>query len=345
MDQYIDREMSIVTDDKKIKDEIFFPFKLIGPQTEPFIRNSKTIICYEIHLPFILGFKEGYEHLVRNKEILFVYSEKVRHEHMKSIMKCYSFFKEPYNKIDKTTKGFVMSSSVDLINNIIKINKSKYGNMDMFLLNSSNMDYSATLFTYDTRNKLVTHGAIVINEDSIYHPIKPEQKTMYNSEEEYNYLKEKLEESKMDNIIDAFYYLCIAKENEIEKNYNFAVINLQTGIEIFMYNLFNKLVENGMFSEPKGGISKLSYKNLLQHHLKKALETRDYKFDLSVDNNDLYNYWQKLYLVRNKIVHEGYTIPYNEYIEETRPACDQLIKGISKIISNKYPFLNIKINY
>lgn len=342
MEEALNTVIDTATDQDKIKDEIFSYFKVIL-NTEPnFIRSAKTIVCYEIHLPFSLGLSEGYNFKIINREQFFVYSELPRHEHMVSVMKCYGFSRKKWDQVTKMDKSLVIEKSLITINDIIKIVKSKFGNTKQFLLNSANRDYSDMVFTYSVDLRTVSHGGALLNIDSIYHPTQAESKPLFTSNQDYDYLQIKLEEENFDRIIDAFYYQCLAKENELDKNFNAAVINMQTGIEILMYAIFNKFIDKGVLSRPNG---RIAYKNLLSHHLKSVLETDDYKFDILNEESDLYQYWNQLYLIRNNIVHDGYSVNYTEFIDLVRPSCDDLIKGLGKILNQKYPELNIKIEY
>ncbi|MFI3605861.1 hypothetical protein [Vagococcus fluvialis] len=332
----------VATNQNLIEKEIFSLFKIIPNSESNFIRKAKTIVCYEIHLPFSLGFTDGYTFKIINREQVFVYSETPRHEHMTSVMKCYGFFSKNWDKVTEDDKGNVIGDSLQTINDIIKIIKSRFGETSLFLLNSANRDYSDMLFTYSVNLKKVSHGGAVINTDSIYYPTKATSKPLFTSENEYNYLLERLEDKEMNRMIDAFYYLCLAKENELERNFNSAVINLQTGFEIFMYYLFNTLVEEGICSEPK---KRVPFRNLLDEHLQPLLATDEDSFYTKDVNSVLYNYWEYLYLFRNKIVHDGYVINFIEYTEFSYPACDNLIKYLDKTLNEKFPQLNIKIEY
>lgn len=333
--------LETTSNSEKIEKEIFSPFKVIPNNEANFIRKAKTIICYEVHLPFQLDFVDGYTFKIISREQVFIYSEKPRHNEMKSVMKCYHFFNKKYELITSEDKGLVMENCINTLNDIIKIMKSMSKNPAIFLLNNVNRDYFDMIFTYSIDLKMATHGAAVLNTDSIYYPTQDQSKSISSNKDSNNYLVSKLEDFRLDRIIDAFYYLSLAKDKELEKDFNTATINLQTGIEIFMYALFNKLVDEKVCHKPKG---RIPYKNLLTDHLKPALETTDYTFDINDTTSTLYFYWKNLYSLRNDIVHDGYVLNYNEYSEKVLPSCDNLIKDLGFILNKKYPELNIKIN-
>ena len=340
MKEILESTMDIPTNQKQIKEEIFSSFKVILSTEPNFIRKAKTIICYETHLPFSLGLSEGFAFKVINREQIFIYSEKVKHDHMSSVIKCYGFTKKKCTKV--TDKGLVIENSLNTINDIIKIIKSKFGYANLFLLNNANRDHVDMLFTYSLDLRIVSHAATVINVDSIYYPTEGEHKPLFTSEDEYNYLLSKLEDKKMDRMIDAFYYFCLSKENELDKNFNSSIINMQTGFEIFVYYIFNKFIEEGIINKPNGHVS---YKNVLEHHIGPKLETETYKFNFEDPDCSLSQYWKYVYSFRNNIVHEGHIISYNDYFNLVKPACDNFVRSLDIVLNEKYPQLNIKIEY
>lgn len=140
--------------------------------------------------------------------------------------------------------------------------------------------------------------------------------------------------------IDSILYMRESKQLLGIGNYREAVINLQTSIEIFMYTLYRlvlinkeKLLEEEVSQKLNG-----RYTNILNHHLKKIFFEVGHIFEFEIEKNShnlLNNYMEKVYLLRNKIVHEGYRCTESEANEAFEVGKNILISVIDVINSTR----------
>lgn len=117
--------------------------------------------------------------------------------------------------------------------------------------------------------------------------------------------------------IPSVLYLRESKNQLLKGNYSTSVIYLQTAFETHIYTLFRLILTNKM-KESKEQIEnklKAGYINILKDHLRIFFEKINRKFNYdNVDNpkNILNGYKENVYLLRNKIVHEGYNCTEKE---------------------------------
>ncbi|MBM7846283.1 hypothetical protein [Herpetosiphon giganteus] len=105
-------------------------------------------------------------------------------------------------------------------------------------------------------------------------------------------------------LISARYYLSIS-------NWRMACVEIQTCFEVFVSEIVREYyVKKGKTLNQITNILDCGLKNLIKDHMNKVLSKQ---FDT---NNPIYNDWlNKTYNIRNKIVHEGYQVAYEEAIE------------------------------
>lgn len=110
-----------------------------------------------------------------------------------------------------------------------------------------------------------------------------------------------------DKFRQALYFQRRAVIDYNNKIYFEAVIKLQTYVEMFMFQLGELIMIHKKYDKQKiSNIQKGQFKNLVTDHLKPFFERNGLSFGLETEGFELYDYWHDCYLLRNKIVHEGY---------------------------------------
>lgn len=322
------------------KNELFIP--LLDSLKEYLLFDiNHSIICVEIKLPFELGLEDGYPFIVKNKKQFFRYKIGSTEEGFSSTMYSYEVLQ---NKAEKITGEEIEKSIEKLyltINDMVKIMKSRFGNLEVYLLSETTRNMNENVFIFDMEKENIVRCFSNFHILSIYNPDKPDKFNPITEVNEYDYFLRALEEMDTNRATDAFYFINLAKENEFEKDYNSAVINMQTGTEIFLFFILKLFIEEKVYKK-RLDIKKLSFKNLLEHHLSKIFNCEKYVFDINNLESDIGRYFKALYDLRNSLVHDGKIITYTEY-SHAKESLDFLIQNLSKEINNRYPEIEFKI--
>lgn len=165
-------------------------------------------------------------------------------------------------------------------------------------------------------------------------PIPP---TKLNTEQ-INTLTNMVNESDKLIFKDSVLYMRESKQLLGVGNYREAVINLETSIELFMYTFYRLVLINKEKLSGEDLSNKLNgrYTNILNHHLKKVFSEVGRIFDFNTEKepqNLLNDYKEKVYLLRNKIVHEGYRCTESEANEAYEIGKNMLISVTDAINS------------
>ncbi|MER2174970.1 MAG: hypothetical protein ABS911_09845 [Carnobacterium sp.] len=117
--------------------------------------------------------------------------------------------------------------------------------------------------------------------------------------------------------VTSILYMRESKSYLTKGHYNSAIIHLQTSIEIFMYTVYRLILINKekLSEEIIEKKLKTNYNNLLTTNLSNFFSDIGYtfNFDKKDDPSNLLNdYKEKVYMIRNKIAHEGYRCSENE---------------------------------
>jgi Apea-like HEPN len=139
-------------------------------------------------------------------------------------------------------------------------------------------------------------------------------------------------------LVERFY--SSAKHSMSSENFISAIIELQTSFEIFCRNTIRLIINkdgekfNKHPNEVKNELEKIRnipFRNLIEHNLSKKLGER-----LNFDNHPVVNNWyQKLYKVRNDIVHSGRFFVKNEEAQEAYDSYIQIRNYITSLLVKK----------
>lgn len=116
-------------------------------------------------------------------------------------------------------------------------------------------------------------------------------------------------------------------------NYRQAVINVQTGIEIFLYSLYREFLkqEGFLLTEIISKSEKMRFKSLIKDQISKRIGGN---FDVDDSNEIVEKWWQKTYLLRNKVVHEGRYPSFSE-VDDALYQAMEFLNYIVKLIHTK----------
>ena len=122
-------------------------------------------------------------------------------------------------------------------------------------------------------------------------------------------------------------------------NFNKSVISIQTGVEIFMYTLLKQILITKGEKQKKQieNILKLGYKNILSDHLGRFFESEDVKFTFDEEENSINiinGYKKHVYMLRNKIVHEGYICKETHAVNAKEVVFNMIPKIIAAVDSS-----------
>jgi len=137
-------------------------------------------------------------------------------------------------------------------------------------------------------------------------------------------------------------FMIEARRNFAYGSYRQAIINAQTSVEIFMYNIYREfLKQEGFTSEEITAKSEsMRYKSLVKDQFFTRLGG---DFDISDYKTRVGEWWANTYQYRNKVVHEGYRPSFSECDEAIYHATD-IIEYIVELIykpENKHKYPNI----
>ena len=319
---------------------LFIPI-LSSLEEYEFFDKDSLIICVEINLPFELGLENNYQFIIKNKKQFFRYQIGSREEAFSSTMYSYEILqKQGKKKTDKEIYN-VIERLYSSINDMIKIMKSRFGNLEVYLISETTRNMSEMVFLFNVKKNKVCRMFANFQLLSIYNPSKPDKFQTIEIEAEYQYFLRALEEIETNRATEAFYFINLSKKNEFENDYNSAIINMQTGTEIFLFFLLKLFIEKKVYKKELN-IKKLSYKNLLEHHLSKIFDYEEYIFDITNIESDIGRYWNSLYSLRNSLVHDGKIITYDEYYTASQ-SLNVLVDNLFKQINTRYPEIEMKM--
>ncbi|MCA9765104.1 MAG: hypothetical protein KC455_01655 [Carnobacterium sp.] len=162
-----------------------------------------------------------------------------------------------------------------------------------------------------------------------FHNIPKEQSKL--TSKEVNEFIGFVNESNKSPFINSVLYVRQSKNFLESGNYAMSVIHVQTAVEIFMYTLYRLILKNREKISKDKIENKLQagYKNILNEHLKKYFEEVDYTFNFDFNSNPyilLNGYKRDVYLLRNKVIHEGYTCSEEE-ANRAFILCEEILKN------------------
>lgn len=206
------------------------------------------------------------------------------------------------------------------IRNISRIDISK--NILCFYINSSNIN----------KNKIKCINFINPNFEESSFPIKKLNNQELQKVATYLEYKEK------ELFLDAIRYNNQANYSLYHGFYADAVIKLQTFFEIFLFKVGKLIMEHMEVESAKINniIESGRFTNLLDHQLKPFFEENGLNFDREKENSSLYEYWNQIYLIRNKIIHEGIIISELEAKEAFKVADRFLKEMVNTIINSNF---------
>lgn len=115
-------------------------------------------------------------------------------------------------------------------------------------------------------------------------------------------------------------------------------LKIHSCVERLMYSMVKEVfIKNGKPQKKIDNVTHMSYKNLLKHYLGPYLTKNGLLFDIENKKSVAYEYWQEVYLVRNKIVHEGYNVNENEAYKAKRIVWELSKKVIVTMKKLGYP--------
>lgn len=224
----------------------------------------------------------------------------------------------------------------DLLRSIV-YNCLEYVNDFLSSLRFTNeLNYIKTLNIYDLPEVLLIN---VDNEDCLYitSPMKLIEEREELSIEEFNdaqNIRTTWENHPEIGLVDRFY--SSAKHSITSENFLFAIIELQTSIEIFIRNTMRIIITQDGKKQQKSDLeikkeidkhNELPFRNLIEHQLSKKLDE-----ELDFEKHAIVNEWyEKLYKLRNDIVHNG---RYQFTGTDAKEAYDSYVK-LRKYISTK----------
>lgn len=317
---------------------------LVDSRVDKRLGNLKPsgYLTFQFDLPFQLPLREGINlGSLSNKQMIIVKEKEFKFSN--DIKKYYSrvevvnFLIKPQKlELDDRVLSRYFDLSIDFVNqvvdsilnfhmykdirNISRVNLSR--NISCFYIKSSNINKN--------KNKYINFINPIFEESSI--------SITKLSNQELQKVATYLEYKENELFLDAIRHNNQANYNLYQGFYNDAIIKLQTFFEIFLYKIgklvmehmgiesikINKIIENGRFT------------NLLDHQLKPFFEENGLNFDRKNESSSLYEYWNQIYLIRNRVIHEGVIISELEAKEAFKVADRFLKEMVNTIINSNF---------
>lgn len=339
------RDVTQFIEDKLLLDGLFQKLSNIDANQEmfKFIFTSKSIICHQVELPFNLRLPNNFEFMIFRKN-QYIASFKSDINPNNTTLLIYKCLPEKYNVINSSIIFETIKESYETVNEVCKLIKVRFGNMNVFTIHEGNKTECERIFTFDNVKKKGISAFELDNIASIYSQEKPKAKQLFDNDKEAEYFISKINEEEKDILMNAFYYFTLAKQDELDKNFNDALIKAQTGFEILFVETLKKLQKINKFNQ-KIDIDNCNYRNIIDHHLGKLLSKNGLIFNGSKDDkeNILYDYWNNIYLFRNKVVHRGHMVTYEDYHLLIRPAWDKTLIIFVNQLNILFPEIKIKM--
>lgn len=139
--------------------------------------------------------------------------------------------------------------------------------------------------------------------------------------------------SSTDRYIKSIYYGNRALDLINKGEYDFGVISIQTSAEMFFVNLISTSLTYDNEDHRRKKIITSGYKNILTAQVQPLFIKHGLVFDILSNNpsNLLLNYWDDIYILRNKIVHEGYRCTEDEAYNAHSVWCKMITRTIKSI--------------
>lgn len=252
-----------------------------------------------------------------------------------------SYYEESHLYIKLTE---VFESALTKLNKVIEAYTAKTGDDQVHRLNKEHFDVALIYRIFNPNINLeISDGLFHL------HPNAPNLHatplSLLETDEIMKYID--VVEEELNPFLSGNEFIVNAKRDFRYGNYRQAVVNVQTGIEIFLYSMYREFLkqEGLLLTDIISKFEKMRFKSLITDQISKRIGGN---FDIYDSGGIVGKWWEKTYLLRNKVVHEGHHPSYVEGDDAFYHALE-LLKYIVKLIhtqENKaeYPELIKYIN-
>lgn len=320
-------------------------------------KNIKSMVGVKFYLPFYMPIKDESKLIIKYQKKDFVLIFK-QHKTKNYVMDDFSFdsFKTEVEitvlkvnrlslEMEDIESNIEITLALEFLNHFIKSMKVKYNFGDLRLITRQDLVQLVPVRLYTTPSFKEKHTKTIGIANIHFKNIPLSYTELFGNE--LTVLADFVAHNNQNPYIDSMYYIKRAHELIDNGDFQFGVLSLETGIEMFMYALMKELLKYNRFTEEEiNNKLKAGYKNILNVHLKKIFKKEGYLFSFDYENNEknlLNSYREKLYNLRNKIVHEGYHCKEGQAMVASEVGIN-LIKNIVDAINSselqKYVFKN-----
>lgn len=296
------------------------PFRL------PFDNHTRSLYRYKgKDLAVIIHNHNSEQHIYRNTVIPDLRAE------IEIVLFFYSYLSK---EVEEEKMHYAIDFTLEFLQHLIESLMVKYDSPGIHRI--SRQDLPPLIPVTSIRSSNFKESSIIRRGilNPHFHNIPKEQSNL--TSKEINELIKFVNESNKSPFIDSVLYVRQSKNLLESGSYAMSVIHIQTALELFMYTLYRLILKNREKIPEDKIENKLQagYKNILNVHLKKYFEEVEYtfNFDYNSDQSNLLNgYKRDVYLLRNKVVHEGYACSEEE-ANRAFNLCEEILKNILSAI-------------
>lgn len=322
--------------------EILFQFGLVLPYYIPF--SEQTVLFYKVNSEEVchLAFTSAWD-----KKTIFTgtYSNNGTQIDIKRTrVEVTYIFKNDINifnyEDEDSLQDFlvnVFDMSLSKVNNVVEAYLVKTKDSKVHKLNKEHFDISS-LFRISNGHNYNELKSILFTIHMNAPNINSENLSYSKTNEIMSYVD--VVENNLNPFVAGNEFMIEARRKFSYGSYREAIIDAQTSVEIFMYNIYREfLKKEGLTNEKTSEKSeKMRYKSLVEDQFVKRIGG---DFNIMDYRTRVGKWWTKTYQYRNKIVHEGYSPSFKECDEAIYHAND-VIEYIAELIYNpdnkhKYP--------
>lgn len=237
---------------------------------------------------------------------------------------------------DKLTDTF--DKSLNKLNNVIKAYLAKTSDEKVYKLTKEHLDMAIITRISDGKNyKRLSRYLFSTHMNAPN--ISPGYLSPLKLDEVMHYIE--VIEKNLNPFISGNEFMIDADRNFSTGNYKQAIIHAQTSVEIFMFTIYREFLKSEGYNKQDVSMKskQMKYKSLVMDQFHKRIGGN---FNIEDINLRVGMWWSKTYLLRNNIVHEGYTPSFKECDGAIFHARD-VIDYILELIKNPQNQKNILI--